>query len=579
MFPFLYPPLDAGSSELGGKGTTQLQDELAGRKWEGADIPASILEAAELFAGRMRATRGMRQLWEARGGFMGCERGWRGVADGDGDGDVEDFELVARSKGSAEQGKPAAPILPEQTEEQKTLAAVGEFYKDSLPHLQSVVIVILKAVLQNVTELVTRTNGQNGVVLGAGIQFNEPSNGVNGSSRVIGGDPNGINGGDGIEQHSPTEELDALRQKEIAAKALSAILLLLLKWFKLSHVLQYEYLTQLLLDSNYVPLVLKLWQTQEIGRSCHYRLEREESEFFYSCQMNSRQGAPADELGGGDDHEAEREGLVDESEDDEAAPPPIKLQRDSDAIEDAPDGLQQQQQLPSSPLATSDQSFQPQSDFLQPPEVDELGYPQTPLPAQPLQNYSYRNLFSAINYLRILQKVTRRKTHRALLLVSYKSGNHLKKTLKIPVKMLRYYTLKLFKSQVPFCGRKWRQSNMKIITAVWLSVPAELRDDWLSGGGGGMGGGWVGDVDGTVEDALPLEQALRGLTHWWNVREYGDVMGVGKEALEDGSEFFGRELERMEGRGMDGDLEEESMEDGGGEGIGGEGWRGPVEGY
>ena len=88
---------------------------------------------------------------------------------------------------------------------------------------------------------------------------------------------------------------------------------------------------------------------------------------------------------------------------------------------------------------------------------------------------------------------------------------------------------------------------MKIITAVWLSVPAELRDDWLSGGGGGMGGGWVGDVDGTVEDALPLEQALRGLTHWWNVREYGEVMGVEKEALEDGSEFFGRELERREG--------------------------------
>ena len=48
MFPFLYPPLDENSNELGGKGSTELQDALVGRRWEGTDIPTSILEAAEL---------------------------------------------------------------------------------------------------------------------------------------------------------------------------------------------------------------------------------------------------------------------------------------------------------------------------------------------------------------------------------------------------------------------------------------------------------------------------------------------------------------------------------------------------
>ena len=72
------------------------------------------------------------------------------------------------------------------------------------------------------------------------------------------------------------------------------------------------------------------------------------------------------------------------------------------------------------------------------------------MPSSPLQNFSARNLLSSINYLRILQKITRRKTHRSLLLVSYKSSNQLKKSLKVPVPMLRYYTLKLFKSQVPY---------------------------------------------------------------------------------------------------------------------------------
>lgn len=75
-FPFLYPPLDGSTNDLGGKGSTELQDLLVGRKWQGSDIPASILEAADLFAKRMRATRVMKQLWEERIRFMKYERGY-----------------------------------------------------------------------------------------------------------------------------------------------------------------------------------------------------------------------------------------------------------------------------------------------------------------------------------------------------------------------------------------------------------------------------------------------------------------------------------------------------------------------
>jgi hypothetical protein len=531
MFPFLYPPLDENSNELGGKGSTELQDALVGRRWEGTDIPTSILEAAELFAKRMRATRGMKQLWETRVDYMKYERGWKGGADTDNQ-DVDDFELVPEpeKEETAKQGEP----LP-QTDEQRKLRAVDNFYRDSLPYLQSVVIVLLKAVLQNVTDLVTKGNGQNG--LQAGFQFNEP-NGMNGSIRPVENGNGHFEGGE-----NTSEELDKLRSQEIAAKALSAVLLLLLKWFKLNHILQYEYLTQLLLDSNYVPLILKLWQTHEIGRACHYPLERPEANFFHFCQSNSRQGPP-------NVHESPKPKVVeDDSDSDDAAPPPIKRNRDEN----------------------EEAEFPPEPEYSHPPEIDELGYPQTPLPSAPITSYSWRNVFTAINYLRVLQKITRRKTHRSLLLVSYKSSIHLKKTLKIPVHPLRYYTLKLFKSQVPFCGRKWRQGNMKIITAVWLSVPAELRDDWLSGGGGGMGGACIGDVDGTVEDALPLEQSLRALTHWWNVRNYKEAMGVDDNLMkEEDVDFFERELERL-------DIAKVMMgeEEGEGDGV----WNGPVEGY
>lgn len=87
-FPFMYPPLDATSNSAGGKGAAGLQDFLVGRKWEGSDVPASILEAGELFSKRVRMTRATRQLWEEREKFQRFERGWDPSDD-----DIEDLDL------------------------------------------------------------------------------------------------------------------------------------------------------------------------------------------------------------------------------------------------------------------------------------------------------------------------------------------------------------------------------------------------------------------------------------------------------------------------------------------------------
>jgi hypothetical protein len=95
-FPFMYPPLDSTSNSAGGKGAAGLQELLVGRKWEGSEIPASILEAGSLFAKRMRMTRAMRQLWDERERFMKFERGWDGDSDGELENmDVDDLDLEA----------------------------------------------------------------------------------------------------------------------------------------------------------------------------------------------------------------------------------------------------------------------------------------------------------------------------------------------------------------------------------------------------------------------------------------------------------------------------------------------------
>jgi len=187
------------------------------------------------------------------------------------------------------------------------------------------------------------------------------------------------------------------------------------------------------------------------------------------------------------------------------------------------------------------------------PEVDELGYPVNPLPKEPITDFSRRNFYALINYLRIMQKICKSKAHRNLLLVTYKSSGILRKSLKVPQTELRLYTLKLFKNQVPYCGRKWRQQNMRVITAVYLHCRPELRDEWLAGG----------DVDAEVDAALPQEQALRSLTHWFNVRRYPEQIadGQGLKSVKEERDFFAREVEKVEMWEEEGEGEWVSMDE------------------
>ncbi|CAI6329791.1 unnamed protein product [Periconia digitata] len=502
MFPFLYPPLDESSNKLGGKGSTDLQDLLVGRKWEGPDIPTSILEAADLFAKRMRATRAMKQLWDERVQFMKYERGW---SDADEHPDMSELSLEPNERHEEKQ----AP-QPGSIEERMNLVEVC--YQKSLPILQSVIIVLIKAILSHVTALVTQANGPNG--LQSGFQFQDQ----NGHS----GQANGVNG------HNVTvatnEEVDTMRMQEVLDKAVSGILILMLKWFKVSHILKFEYITQLLVDSSYVPLILKLLQLQEIEKVVNFKCQQEELNFFHFCRIHSRIGV---------EQETSEERVDLGSDSDDAVPPPIRMTRDENMSQES--GVDQSTHLT----------------VTQPPEVDELGYPTHELPKEPITNFSWRAFFTSINYLRIMQKMCKNKAHRNLMLVSYKSSQFLRKSLKVPQPELRLYTLKLFKNQVPYCGRKWRSSNMRVITAVYLHCQPELRDDWLAGS----------DVDAEVDESVPLEQALRALTHWHNLKRYPVAMGTTAGVLEDEQDFFRRELEKMDwGDEHDPDLEPVSVD-------------------
>ncbi|KND93949.1 Striatin-interacting protein 1 [Tolypocladium ophioglossoides CBS 100239] len=540
-FPFMYPPLDATSNSAGGKGMAGIHDALVSRRWEGSDIPASILEAGELFSSRVRMTRGTRQLWDERERFLKYERGWGPSDDDDDDIDglsldeltLEEKEVLKELKAEDKRSTLPPPSEAEvdfgprpdrlSDRDKQRLVAVERFY--------SLVIVLLRPILVNVTAIVTQQAAQmpNGMV-GRG---NNP--GINGGPaaqkppEMTGQIPH-------VEEPEPSpEEIDAARTREITSKAMTGILVLLLKWLRISHVLKFEYFTQLLLDSNYIPLVLKLFAHQDIQQVGDSKMDRVENSFFQFCNLRSKfkdrvesdlEHEDEDDEGDVEEKHEDDEPEEGEESDDSAAPPPIKRRRSPEQTEAEAEAEEEED---------SDAGSDGQASTR--PEVDELGYPVNPLPAEPITDFSRRNFFSLINYLRVMQKICKNKAHRNLLLVQYKSSQILRKSLRVPQEELRLYTLKLFKNQVPYCGRKWRQSNMRVITAVYLHCRPELRDEWLAGS----------DVDAEVEGALPLEQALRSLTHWRNVRRYPDKIAAEiRTTMREEQDFFTRELEKLD---------------------------------
>lgn len=219
--------------------------------------------------------------------------------------------------------------------------------------------------------------------------------------------------------------IDVNRHKEIIVKAVSAILLLLLKHFKINHIYQFEFMSQHLVFANCIPLVLK---------------------FFNQNIMAYIQS------------------------------------KNNIALLDFPSCvIGEQHELTAETLEVGDTSV-----------------------------YCWRNMFSCINLLRILNKLTKWKHSRIMMLVVFKSAPILKRTLKVKHAMLQLYVLKLLKMQTKYLGRQWRKSNMKTMSAIYTKVRHRLNDDWAYGN----------DVDSRPWDFQAEECSLRSAVDRFNNRRY-----------------------------------------------------------
>ncbi|XP_072508864.1 striatin-interacting protein 2 isoform X5 [Notamacropus eugenii] len=219
--------------------------------------------------------------------------------------------------------------------------------------------------------------------------------------------------------------IDVNRHKEIIVKSVSAVLLLLLKHFKLNHIYQFEYVSQHLVFANCIPLILKFFNQNILS---YITAKNSISVLDYpSCTIHDLPDLTAESLEAGDNNQ-----------------------------------------------------------------------------------FCWRNLFSCINLLRLLNKLTKWKHSRTMMLVVFKSAPILKRALKVKQAMLQLYVLKLLKIQTKYLGRQWRKSNMKTMSAIYQKVRHRMNDDWAYGN----------DIDARPWDFQAEECTLRANIEAFNSRRY-----------------------------------------------------------
>lgn len=427
-------------------------------------IPQSIEEAAHLFQARQRTSVPLTQLWQEQEHFVKSERGW----------DHDSRQHLAEAC--------------EDTDEDATLAVVEQVYSQSLPHLQGFVSSVV-SLMWSMSSLIIPPATQTQADKDADPRVEES---VAGTRNWLFNDKPTEAERSPREPPSPgktTREKEEFREMEIVLKAITGSLLLLQKWFRVSHVLKFEYLSQLLIDADWIHTSHQVLMALNPTSNASANHEDSRRSYFNVCAS-----------------------LSDYSNNNDAT------------------------------LSDSDSEHSSAPRAVVPSRGNRLRSASTPADKEPpaITKFDWKVFFVTITMLRITQKLVKKKAHRNSSLVQAKSWLHLRRPLRIPHDYLQLCCLKLYKGQVPLCSRKWRMSNMKVITQIYMSCRPELREDWIAGT----------DADTDLEEAKHQEAAIRALVQFYNVRNYpaqSAELGFGRKdegSDSDEDDFFENEIRR-----------------------------------
>lgn len=403
----------------------------------GVKVPYAVQEANEILENSVYESYSNKRLWQERQKFMIQERGY-----------VNNYDSQAQEE---------FPHYPNRKIEVKSMERVEKFYGrnlDKFSNLIEVLIGTLQAhkIEHNLAFIETELNGS------TSYYQNDQELTKNEKKKQI--------------DEILIQQLEVIRTKEITAKASSSILILFLKWFKISHVVKYYYFSTLLFDQQICKVVMdvltetfnnpnlqdtssKTEKENEYEKALYQnqllnpQIKLNQFKFFNECMRQSKTGRF---------HLINRKKLTE-----------FRCERDPQKVNHY--------------------------------TIDE---------------FNHNHCMLMVNLVNVLNKVIiKNYTQRILTLNDLKPSETFKMLLlNYPNNCLSKPILKILKKLVPFQGRKWKIANMDMISQIFLNCRLGLRDNWLSGR----------DLENEFNNSFDQEISLRGLCQFYNMRNYPETM-------------------------------------------------------
>ncbi|ODQ82319.1 hypothetical protein BABINDRAFT_10780 [Babjeviella inositovora NRRL Y-12698] len=398
------------------------------------NVPYSIKEAGEIIYKNIRRTVTQKQLWLERNALMRQERGWIDTLDEAEDGFIYSEETIK-----------AFPVFEFQI---RSLMRTEELYGRIFPNLSSLVYVIVQVIKSNNVHLNLSPNT--------------------------------------LVDTEVKQQLELLRVKELSLKAATGLLLVLGKWFKLSHVLKWTYFSSIIFDNDFYTVVLDLFSEKH----------------------------PKDEI----------------------PPNPIDATQGQHPIVEVLQDSALFDRLLNPAFEVPEYSF---FAICIPRKVDQpvlfhITQPATIFSLPAITEFNWRYAYIMTNLFTVMAKVSLSKTQRVIVLCDKKPSDTFRYALRFYNAEIYAPVLKMVKTLVAYNGRKWKSNNMDLISLVYLHSKLGLRDNWLTGK----------DIEGEIRDAYAQEVALRGLAQYYHMKRYkGKMADLGYEISE--FDFFGTDIDVM----------------------------------
>lgn len=406
-------------------------------------VPEAIAEASDLIEEGIYESYLAKRLSRERELFLKRERG--------------NGEYLSNKSNTSIDDKVDEDHLGEYADVLNSLARVERYYQKSLIHLRGFVDVLISVVKTSKVELSLRDIER---------ELDPESSFVG----RFGGENSNNNKIFGMIYH----QLDILRAKETTLKAVSAILILTLRWFKVSHLLKAYYFGSLLFDARF-PNVFVEFLADSFNNTAlqNFGSENKGMPIYDILSSQNRLLNLAIEL-----------------------PQLSFFKACRGKVEFCAQKLQLVNKVPIGKL---------------PHKVDGANKS-----IVDITDFNHDFCFILINLLNVTNKVLIKNILQRIFIF-----NDTKPTDLLKIILLNYVSedlrkpiLKIFKKITPYQGRKWRALNMDVISLIFLHMKLSLRDNWLSGR----------DLENEFKDSLDQEMSLRSLLQFYNVRNYPQEM-------------------------------------------------------